>query len=336
MAKSISHTSTTVKLVVVSAVSALLFVIVINAMRNPVEQTTAPYSADFSDVSGLHVNGDVRMRGMRIGKVSSIELKQGPKGTYASVGFTMDRDQKLTDKTELAVKYQNLTGIRYVDVVPGAAGGRSITHVPLSGTKPSFDITSLFNGLQPVLTTMRTEDVNTFTENAIALIQGDGTGLGPMLDSTQKLAEFAKNRQHVISTLTENMSRINDSLGGRSRYVIDFVKALSHPIDNAMKVLNEFQKTASTGPELIGPIQRIVAGLGIEADMNWEGLIGKYFSTGSDFLKTLEMMPGVFSGLQSSKTQGGVNKKCTNGYGALPADMTVLLAGSEVVLCKGN
>lgn len=335
MAKSISHTSTTVKLVVVAAVSALLFIIVVNAMRNPVEQTTAPYSADFSDVSGLHVNGDVRMRGMRIGKVSSIDLKQGPKGTYASVGFTMDRDQKLTDKTELAVKYQNLTGIRYVDVVPGA-GGKAITHVPLASTKPSFDITSLFNGLQPVLTTMRTEDVNTFTENAIALIQGDGTGLGPMLDSTQKLADFAKNRQQVISTLTENMSRINDSLGGRSTYVIDFVKALSHPIGNAMKVLAEFQKTAETGPVLIGPIQRIVAGLGIEADMDWEAMIGKYFNTGSDFLKTLEMMPGVVSGLQSSKTQGGVSKKCTNGYGALPADMEVLLAGSEVVLCKGN
>ena len=33
-------------------------------------------------------------------------------------------------------------------------------------TQPSFDITALFNGLQPVIATLSPDDINTFAENA--------------------------------------------------------------------------------------------------------------------------------------------------------------------------
>ena len=74
-------------------------------------------------------------------------------------------------------------------------------------TQPSFDITTLFNGLQPVLATLSPDEINTFTENAIAFLQGDGNGLGPMLDSIHKLTAFVSDRQQVVATLVRNLAR---------------------------------------------------------------------------------------------------------------------------------
>lgn len=79
------------KLGALLAVTIAFFVLVVNAMRNPVDGAADTYTAEFTDVSGLHVNGDVRNLGMRIGKVQSIELHTGPRGRLRRSGSPWTR-----------------------------------------------------------------------------------------------------------------------------------------------------------------------------------------------------------------------------------------------------
>ena len=328
--------STALKLVAVAAVTVFLFILVVNAMRNPVDAQTRGYSADFSDASGLRENGDVRMNGLRVGKVSAVELKQSSKGAVATVEFSLEDDLELTDTSTLSIKYQNLTGVRYIDVELGKGDGQRVSHLSTDSTNPSYDITELFNGLQPVLSTMNTGEINAFTENAINLLQGDGGGLGPMLDSTQKLAKFAKDRQQVISTLITNMSRISDVMGGRSEAVIGFLEAVNIPMTNAMTVLDEFPKTASTGPALVEPIERLLVALGISEDLDINVLLKGAFESISEAAGSLRLLPGALAGLKLPQAAAGTSIKCSNGIAELPTDVSVLLAGSEVVLCNAK
>ena len=92
--------------------------------------------------------------------------------------------------------------------------------LPTAMTQPSFDVTTLFNGLQPVLATLSPDEINTFWENAETYLSGDGTGLGPMLDSIRKLTEFVSDRQQVIATLMRNLSEIADTMGGHAKEVV--------------------------------------------------------------------------------------------------------------------
>lgn len=320
------------KLTALVAVTVLLAIITVNAIRNPVENSGGRYTADFTDVSGLHVNGDVRVRGMRVGKIDDIELNGGETVT-ATVAFTLDSATELTDGARIAVKYQSLTGVRYLDLTPGPSGPR-ISHLGVEATRGSFDITELFNGLQPVLSTMRADEVDAFTANAIALIQGDGSGLEPMLESTRTLASHAKDRQQLMSALVENLGRINDALGGRAGYVLDFLQALTAPIDNAISVIDAFAKTAANGPALLAPIQSILSDLGITQDLDWEAMGGRYFDTASTFLSVLTMLPATASGLSGTIPSATGKRTCTNGRAAIPAEIALLINGSQVVLCR--
>lgn len=76
------------KLGVVAALAALLFVIVINAIKNPVDDASGHFTADFTDVSGLHVDGDVRTKGVLIGKVKDIRLVRRAGQNVAEVAIT--------------------------------------------------------------------------------------------------------------------------------------------------------------------------------------------------------------------------------------------------------
>ncbi|MEO9330564.1 MlaD family protein [Gordonia aurantiaca] len=330
-----SSVKTLAKVGVVAAISTLLFVLVMNAATNPVKVSTQTYTADFTDVSGLRPNGDVRVRGVQVGKVESITVERRGDRTVAKVQFTADREHPVTTNTKLAVKYQNLTGIRYIDMVT-TPGGRPVDHVTLPNTTPSFDITELFNGLQPVLKTLDTDEINEISQNALALLEGDGRGLQPMLDSIQKLGDHVKNRQQVISTLVTNLARISDGLGGKSDEIIEILHSIEVPVDAAISVLDEFNSTASLGPQFTVPVANILRNLGLEEGMDFNKMIADAFGSAEAFGRALRVLPGALSVASSPRVGLSVagGRTCSKGKADLPADVIMLLNGTEVTVCK--
>lgn len=337
MSKRVKMIVTALKLVAAAVVSVLLFIIVINAIKNPVDGRTLSYTAEFTDASGLHVNGDVRTKGVLIGKVQKVELIRRDGVSLAEVGFSLQQPYRLTNKTVLAIKYQNLTGVRYVDLTQ-QPGGKPVRELDTDKTKPSFDITQLFNGLQPVLSTMSTDQINSFTQNAISLLQGDGGGLAPMLDDVQRLSDLAHDREQVISTLTTNLARIADSMGGRSPEVMDFLRSMSIPVAKAMTVLNDFTKTAQFGPEFMEPVDRLLVELGLNNGLNVDKLLSQAFTSIPNAANALRLLPGAFAGLAlpqlAAPAAGPMG--CSHGVATLPTDVKVLLNGSEVVVCNAH
>ena len=51
---------------------------------------------------------------------------------------------------------------------------------------PSFDVTTLFNGLEPVLRQLSPEELNKFTGSLYAVLEGTGNGIGPALAAIEQ------------------------------------------------------------------------------------------------------------------------------------------------------
>jgi phospholipid/cholesterol/gamma-HCH transport system substrate-binding protein len=170
------------------------------------------------------------------------------------------------------------------------------------------------------------------------LLQGDGNGLAPMLDSAQQLADLAHDREQVISALAGNLSRISDSLGGKSPQTIEFLKSMSIPIAKAMQVLKEFPKTATYGVEFLTPVKRLIDAIGLKPGLNVDALLAEAFAAVPDAAEALRLLPASFAGMNLPQT--GANSpdamNCSNGVAQLPSEVTVLLNGSEVVICNAK
>src|SRR5262245_40845950 len=69
------------------------------SLRRDVAGTTAGYSAVFTDVYGLREGDDVRMAGVRVGRVEKVELE----GKLARVAFVLQTDQHLYGNTIASV-----------------------------------------------------------------------------------------------------------------------------------------------------------------------------------------------------------------------------------------
>jgi phospholipid/cholesterol/gamma-HCH transport system substrate-binding protein len=325
------------RFLLVAFLSVILLIVIANEIRQPIEATTRTYNAEFIDVSGLSDGADVRVRGVRVGKVQSIELKRSGDGrSVAAVRLTLDSRFSIMPATRLAVRYQALTGLRYVDVQNPAEGDKvanRITHVPTTMTQPSFDITVLFNGLQPVLASLSPDEINTFTENAISFLQGDGNGLGPMLDSIHKLTAFVSDRQQVVETLVRNLATLADGVSGRSQYLIQIFDEFELPLGQALSVLDEFRKSQVAGADFTRVVLRLLAAAGIRPGIDVDKALDRAFTNVYDAIEALKRTPVIWENIPPPP-EDGAPVPCSHGRAQLPEAMDVLLNGQRVVLCN--
>ncbi|WP_145011465.1 MlaD family protein [Mycobacterium marseillense] len=324
------------RFVLAGVVSGVLLIGITNVITQPVAFSTQTYRAEFTDVSGLHEKDDVRVRGVRVGKVEVLRLKRSGGRSLAEVGFTMDNRFRLVPTSRLAIKFQALTGLRYVDVTgaaEGAATANRMTTVPTAMTQPSFDITVLFNGLQPVLATLSPDEINTFTDNVAAFLAGDGDGLGPMVDSIRKLAGLVSDRSQVITTIVQNLSVLAHAVRGHSDSLIEALKLVKEPIDSALTVLDEFRKSQIYGADFLGAVLRLFKSAGIQSDIDIGTALDTAFTNVYDAIDWVKHIPVIWENIGPPPV-AGTPAPCTKGRAELPFAMDVLLNGRKVVLCN--
>jgi phospholipid/cholesterol/gamma-HCH transport system substrate-binding protein len=339
----------------ISGVGAIvLFILVINVIQQPVAAEQRSYSAEFTDASGLHLDADVRVRGVRVGKVKSVELERRNGQSLAVVDFLLDKRYGVVSTTRLAVKYQALTGLRYVDILNPAepySTADLVTRAPTSMTQPSIDITALFNGLQPVIATLSPEEINTFTANAVSYLSGDGNGLAPMLESVRKLTEFVANRQEVVATLMRNLSAVADGIGGHSKDLIQILDWVNRPLDGALQAIDEFRKSQLYGPDFVASVVRMLSNAGFPAEGNSglqfvvgpsatdrpasdiDAALDRAFTNIDDYVDAFKLVP-AFSENIPEPPADGAPLPCSQGRFELPAPMDILVNGQKVVLCN--
>jgi phospholipid/cholesterol/gamma-HCH transport system substrate-binding protein len=319
------------------AISVVLFIVLGNSLTNPMAADTRTYTAEYTDASGVHPDGDVRVRGVRVGKIESIDLVRRNGQNVAQVTFTLDQKYGVVGATRLAIKFQALTGVRYIDVTNPAEGYRSadlVTHIPTTMTQPSFDVTALFNGLQPVLATLSPDEINTFTANAASFLTGDGSGLAPLLNSIRRLTEFVSDRQQVVATLISNLSGIAEAIGGTSERFIHLIDIANKPVDAALRVLDEFRKDFLYGKDFFDPVTRLLHNAGFRNGINVDNALDRAFSNLDNFFDAVKLVPVIDENIPPPGNDGTAIEPCSRGNFQLPETMDVLLNGQRVVLCK--
>ncbi|MFC9897970.1 MCE family protein [Nocardia sp. NPDC127579] len=323
-----------------SAVLALLL-LVVNAITRPVDGETTTYTAEFTDASGLKTGDDVRMFGVGVGKVTGIALR----GAHASVRFTLDDRRPVYDTSVFAIRYQTLTGQRYVDIRqpdrPGTPLPRGAA-IDVAHTVPSFDITQLFNGLRPVLQEFSPGALNQFTTSVLAVIEGNGSGIGPALDALEKLSRYTTDRQAVIATIVANLHAISGQIGGRSPHLVTLLRGIAEVITAFRAKLDGLIDFAAVAPTALGPLNRLLDTLGFTERRNpdvYRDLLLLFPDPGAA-ADAVGKLPGLLQALSAllppaQAGPGAVALTCSRGKAELPQVLSVLVGGQRVAICNG-
>jgi phospholipid/cholesterol/gamma-HCH transport system substrate-binding protein len=205
------------------------------------------YSAVFADVSRLKTGQSVRVAGMRVGTVTDVELRSDK---TALVTFDADPSVRLTTGTRAAVRYLNLVGDRYLELIDGS-GDKQLppgSQIPKERTESALDLDLLLGGLKPVIRGLNPQDVNALSASLIQIFQGQGGTLQSLFSNTSgfttALAEHNQTIQALIDnlrTLLSTLSKEGEKFSGtidRLEQLVTQLAAERDPIGTAIESLN--------------------------------------------------------------------------------------------------
>lgn len=191
--------------------------------------STNQYSAVFADASRLEPGDSVRAAGIKVGTVDHVSAMSDD---TVLVQFDADRVVVITDGTKAAVRYLNLVGDRYLELIDGpgstqvmSAGGQ----IPLARTSPALDLDLLLSGLKPVIRGLNPQDVNALTASLLQIFQGQGDNLESLLSRTSSFSDGLASANTTIQSLIDKLTTVVDTLndkGDQFRGTIDRLEKL--------------------------------------------------------------------------------------------------------------
>jgi phospholipid/cholesterol/gamma-HCH transport system substrate-binding protein len=194
--------------VVMVALTASLF-LVFGEFRGG---ATSDYSAVFADASSLEAGDSVRVAGVRVGTVHEVTLRAD---NTVLVRFDADDDIVLTTGTRAAVRYLNLVGDRYLELVDGPGSTRVIprgTQIPVDRTQPALDLDLLLGGLKPVIRGLNPQDVNELTGALLQIFQGQGDTVQSLLSKTSSFSNALADNNAALEQLVDSLDTVLGTL----------------------------------------------------------------------------------------------------------------------------
>lgn len=194
-------------LVAFTLVALLMTMTVANTLARRDSDETRHYSALFTDASGIRVGDDVRIAGVRVGRVEGRELEDG----LAKIDIVVAADQAVRTDTVARISYLNLLGQRYLALEAGSRTGTRLADgstIGVKSTRPALDLTELFNAFKPMFEALDPKDVNLIAAEVVQTLQGEGPRLSHLMEQTSQLTAHLADRDTVITQVIANVTTV--------------------------------------------------------------------------------------------------------------------------------
>ncbi|PXY17140.1 ABC transporter substrate-binding protein [Prauserella sp. PE36] len=169
------------------------------------------YTAEFSEAAGLQSDDEVRIAGVKVGKVTDVELA----GDRVRVSFKV-KDAWLGDRTSAAIKIKTLLGQKYVALDP--VGERALDPgdtIPRERTVAPYDVLEAFRGLSQTVDEIDTEQLAQSFDVLSETFADTPDDVRGALDGLSQLSNTIASRDQQLSTLLANTRQVSQTLADR-------------------------------------------------------------------------------------------------------------------------
>ncbi|GAB3789570.1 MCE family protein [Nocardioides ungokensis] len=203
------------------AVIAMMILAAFKAQDLPLIGGGDTYYAAFSEAGGLKANDEVRIAGVRVGKVESVELD----GDHVKVAFRVDTSSQFGDQTQAAIKVKTLLGAMYLSLEPAGSGQLSAgSEIPVERTSSPFDVVDAFSGLAKTSEQINTDQLAKSLTTLADLTRNTPEEFRSALDGVSRLSSNIASRDDQINTLLKNLSRVSTVLDARDQDIVGLMK----------------------------------------------------------------------------------------------------------------
>ena len=211
--------------VLVGAVSlVVLAVMLVAALRAddlPIIGGGDTYRAMFTEAGGLKVNDEVRIAGVRVGKVNEIELD----GDQVKVSFKVDSAADFGTETRAAIKVKTILGSMFLALEPAGSGQLAEGGtIPAERTSSPFDVVEAFEGLASTSEQIDTDQLAKSLTTLADLTRNTPEEFRGALSGLSRLSANVAAKDEQLNSLLVNLDRVSTVLDERDEDIVKLMQ----------------------------------------------------------------------------------------------------------------
>jgi phospholipid/cholesterol/gamma-HCH transport system substrate-binding protein len=211
--------------VIIGAVSlAAIAAMILGAFRAqdlPLIGGGTVYYASFSEAGGLKVNDEVRIAGVRVGKVEKVELDDD----HVRVTFRIKTDSEFGEETAAAIKVKTLLGAMFLSLEPAGSGQlKEGAEIPVERTTSPYDVVEAFSGLAETAQDIDTDQLAASFTTLADLTRNTPEEFKGALEGVAALSSNIAEKNDRIGQLLGNLERVSTVLDARDQDIIDLMR----------------------------------------------------------------------------------------------------------------
>ena len=260
------------------AIILLILAASLNVQDLPLIGQGPTYSARFSEAAGVQPDDDIRVAGVRVGKVTDLKLDRGD----VVVSFKSP-DAFIGDQSSASIEIKTVLGQKYIAIEP--QGSRPLdpdNPIPRSRTRAPYDVITAFSDLSTTVQALNTDQLGQSLQVLSQTLDGAAGPIRPALDGLSRLSRTISSRDQQLGLLLANTRATTQVLADRDA---EIAKILS----DGNLLLGELRARKGEIDALLTGVQALSAQL--------TGLVGDNEAT---LRPTLVSLNGVLTTLQQN------------------------------------
>lgn len=223
-------------------------------------------TAYFTSATAIYPGDEVRVAGVRVGRIEAIE----PDGDQARIRLSVDRDVPIPADAKAVIVAQNLVSARYVQLAPAyetsgptlpdnAIIGVDRTAVPVEWDEVKDQLTRLATDLGPS-GDISTTSISRFIDSAANAMNGNGDKLRETITQLAQVGRILADGSGNIVDVIVNLQTFVNALRDSNAQIVQFqdrLATVSSVIDSSR---SDLDAALTYLAEAVGEVQRFIAG----------------------------------------------------------------------------
>src|SRR4051812_24582463 len=199
-----------------AAITIGLVLFSLNYQKIPIFNENNDYSAYFAEAGGLTPGAAVQVSGYKVGSVGSISLEDSNK---VLVTFTVNKDIRIGDRTEVAIKTKSLLGAKILEVTPRGDGelGKPIA---LDRTRSPYQLPDALGDLTSAISGLDTDQLSTSLNVLSQTFADTPPALRTAVEGIGRFSDTLDKRDAELRKLLQNANKVTGVLSERSDQVL--------------------------------------------------------------------------------------------------------------------
>jgi phospholipid/cholesterol/gamma-HCH transport system substrate-binding protein len=201
------------------ALILLLLAAAFNADKLPIIGGGAVYAAEFSEAAGLQPNDEVRVAGVKVGKVIGVELK----GDRVLVHFRV-KNADFGKDSRADIRIKTVLGRKFLMLTPEGSGQLSTSDViPMSHTSSPYDVSAAFQGLASTVDQIDTKQLELSFRTLADTFRDTPADVRTSLTGLSRLSRTIASRDQQLQVLLKRSSVVTLALSQRDQDLTAFM-----------------------------------------------------------------------------------------------------------------